>query len=124
MAKKESLSINIKLSYVVFAVLAVAIFLAGFFSSKFINTAKEVPALAGTKEADCVMYCNLAGTKFNSVKEGHCFCDQERAVPNLAKNQTILITQTLDAGIIKSIEVQQGISQENMMKIQAQQAQG
>ena len=124
MAKKESLSINIKLSYVVFAVLAVAIFFAGFFSSKFINRATEVTALTGTKESDCVMYCNLANTKFNSVKEGRCFCDQERTVPNLTKNQTIFITQTLDAGIIKSIEVQQGISQEALMQIQAQQAQG
>lgn len=115
MAKKDNINLNIKTSYVVFAVVAIAFFLIGFFSSKMIS---GVPgSLAGTNKEDCVTYCNLASASFNSVKDGHCYCDQERPLYDSDKNRTLMITQTLDAGIIKNIEVQPGLPQEAVGRI-------
>ncbi len=116
-------SVHIKVSHILVVVVALLIFGLGMLAGSSLNTGMAVFS-PGDKEAPCQQYCTLfEGISYSHVEGGECFCSREQLIPDLPGNRTITYTEVFSVGIIRDLEMQEGISDDVMQAILQQQAQ-
>jgi len=74
-----------------------------------------------TKPEVCKKVCLLANLEYAYVKDGNCYCNQEQVFYDQTNNETVSIFQTVNAGIIKNITSEKGLTQKALEIIKRQQ---
>ncbi len=86
----------------------------GYFLNDII---KGSPDRINTNTETCKEFCSLASLEYAFVKDGNCYCNQKQIAYNQVKNETVIVFQTVNTGIIKNITTEPGLTQEAMNAI-------
>ncbi len=124
MAKSEYF--QIKKMHIAFLVAVILLLAASFYLPKIfskININLNTKPVSEETENICKKFCFLANTEYAFTKDESCYCNQRQLIYNKDRNETIIIIQTTNAGMIKNITIEKGLTQEALRLLEMQQVQ-
>ncbi len=122
MQKNEYFQIRRK--HVLYLLIILALFVGGFYLPKLVSKINvDLFAKQPSEEIvkNCEKFCFLANTEYAFVKDNSCYCNQRQLVYDQNRNETIIVVQSVSAGIIKNITVEKGLTPEALQLLQRQQ---
>lgn len=113
----------IKKTYLFFVIIAIVFFVVGFLLKSFYPRIPTGKITAGevklTPVEKCKLFCEFADAEYDHLgRDSHCYCNREQTLFDVINNRTIIVTQTIDAGVIKDLVIEEGISEEAQRQIQ------
>ncbi|MBU5689861.1 MAG: hypothetical protein QXM68_03095 [Candidatus Aenigmatarchaeota archaeon] len=84
--------------------LLIVFFAAGYFVHGLLTNQPK------TQVSLCSQFCEYANLEYAFVKDNMCYCYQGQLFYNQAKNKTIIVFQAVNAGMIKNITAENGLT--------------
>ncbi|MDI6798649.1 MAG: hypothetical protein QMD12_01465 [Candidatus Aenigmarchaeota archaeon] len=110
MARNKTDVVTIKKYHLFYVIISIVFFLIGFFSSSLLKM------LGADQKAidNCKKFCEfIPDTEFAYIDaNSHCYCTQKnQRIFDTKLNKTLIMTKTVDAGIITDVEIKNYIEQ-------------